>query len=58
MGSNEKRTGLGLLDVVQIIFIVLRCIGVIDWKWWQVLIPLWINLALIVVVAFVEWIKW
>lgn len=58
MGSNEKRTGLGLLDVVQIIFIVLRCIGVIDWKWWQVLLPLWINLALIVVVAFVEWIKW
>lgn len=38
-----------MLGVLQIIFLVLKCIGTIDWSWWAVLTPLWINLVLIVI---------
>ena len=44
--------GLGLASVLTIIFIVLKLVGVINWSWWWVLSPLWIN-AILVVVIFV-----
>lgn len=49
---NEKsiKFGVNTLDVVQIIFIVLKCIGVIDWTWFQVLIPLWIQIGVSMIV--------
>lgn len=47
---NKNRSGgLGITDVLQIVFIVLKCLGFIDWSWWVVLIPLWINLGLIII---------
>lgn len=49
---NEKsiKFGVNTLDVLQIIFIVLKCIGVIDWTWLQVLIPLWIQIGVSMIV--------
>lgn len=44
--------GLGLASVLTIIFIVLKLVGVINWSWWWVLSPLWIN-AILVAVIFV-----
>ena len=41
--------GMGLLGVLLVVFIVLKLVGVISWSWWVVLIPLWINLALIII---------
>lgn len=37
---------LGVLDVLGIIFVVLKLIGVITWSWWWVLSPWWISLIL------------
>ena len=34
------------LAVLQIIFITLKVIGLIEWPWILVLTPLWINFAL------------
>ena len=45
MENKSNYTGLGILDVVQIIFIILKLIGVITWPWHIVLIPLWIILG-------------
>lgn len=42
---------LGVLDVVQIVLIVLKLTRVIDWSWWVVLIPLWLCLGTICVLA-------
>lgn len=47
MNNNSSSGGLGLLGVLQIIFIVLKLIGVINWTWPVVLIPLWVDLGLI-----------
>lgn len=38
--------GLGCFQVLTIIFIVLKVIGVIDWSWIWVLAPLWIPVLL------------
>ena len=49
MSSKNKSGGLGITSVLLIIFIVLKLVGVINWSWWVVLIPLWINLAVIII---------
>ena len=47
---SEKKYGLGILDVLQIVFIVLKLTNLINWSWPVVLIPLWIGLAMTVFV--------
>lgn len=39
--SNEGKGagGVGIITVLQIIFIVLKLVGVIDWSWFFVLLP-------------------
>ena len=47
---NETTTqGLTLFDVILVVFIILKLVGVINWSWWWVLAPLWIELILMVV---------
>ena len=45
--------GMSLLSVIQIVFIILKLVGVITWSWPVVLIPLWIQLGVIIVVLVV-----
>lgn len=33
---------MGILDVVAIIFIILKILGLIQWSWLWVLSPIWI----------------
>lgn len=46
MKSNNSSSGVGVLGVLQIIFIVLKCADLIDWTWLQVFIPTFISLGL------------
>lgn len=46
-----ETSGLGVLDVLQLILIVLKLIRVIDWSWWVVLIPLWFGLGIVCLIA-------
>jgi len=34
--------------------IVLKLLGVIDWSWWLVLLPEWLEIALICLDAFIK----
>lgn len=49
MDNNNK--GIGWSGVIQIVFIVLKLTGLIDWSWLWVLSPLWISLSVSVVIA-------
>ena len=51
MDSKSSGSGVGILGVLQIIFIVLKLVGVIAWPWHIVLIPLWIDLGLIALIV-------
>ena len=47
--SAEKHKGIGFIGTLLIVFIVLKVIGVITCSWLWVFSPLWIPLALLVV---------
>lgn len=53
--KNTSSSGIGLFGVLQIIFIVLKLVGTIDWSWWWVLSPIWIGLIidLLIIIGFV-----
>ena len=52
--STKPSSGASLIGVVQVVLIVLKLCGVIAWPWVKVLVPLWIDLAIIFVVAFIS----
>ena len=43
-------SSLGFIDLLQIVFIVLKLCGVIDWHWALVLLPIIIEVGLAVLV--------
>ena len=51
--SSSSSSGIGFTGLLTIAFVVLKLLGVISWTWWWVLSPLWIMLALIVLIALI-----
>lgn len=47
--SSSNGKGLDFVGALQLSFIVLKLTGFINWAWWQVLIPLWLYLAVFVI---------
>lgn len=47
--NTNNAAGVGLLDVILVVFVILKLAGIITWSWWVVLIPLWIGLILIII---------
>ena len=45
MNKEPKSSGLGILAVLQIVFLILKLTGLIDWSWWLVLVPLWVDIG-------------
>ena len=45
--------GVGLCDLLFVVFLVLKLTHVIDWSWWWITAPLWIPLALVIVVLII-----
>lgn len=50
---ETKFVGPGVCDVLGIVFIILKLVGVIAWSWWWVLAPFWIPVVLIVLCAII-----
>ena len=55
MKTENRAAGGGItfLQLLQLTFIILKLCGVITWSWPVVLIPFWIDLAIIIIVALV-----
>lgn len=51
---NEKSvtvvSGMGFLDALFLVFLVLKLTKVIDWSWWWITAPLWGQVALSVII--------
>jgi hypothetical protein len=45
---------IDFFGLLQIVFIVLKVIGLITWSWWMVFIPLWIELSIILIVLIIH----
>lgn len=55
MNNNDRdhtivTGGVSFIGLLQIAFIVLKLCGVIDWSWWVVLIPIWVDIGVVAVV--------
>ena len=48
--KEVKHVGIGFSEVLTLLFIGLK-LGVISWPWLWLLSPIWISLALIVLIA-------
>ena len=46
---EKDSSGMSVLGVLQMIFIVLKSLNLISWSWPVVLIPLWISLGMLFV---------
>jgi hypothetical protein len=42
---------MGILEILTIIFVVLKLIGAVDWSWWLVLLPELIAVGIYVAVT-------
>lgn len=55
MSTNTKKPGLGLLGVLQIVFIVLKLTDNLDWNWFWVLsptiLPIFTFIAFVIIVT-------
>jgi ABC-type siderophore export system fused ATPase/permease subunit len=50
--SKTQSGGIGFFGLLGIVFITLKLTGVIAWKWWVVLLPLWGPFSIAAVVVF------
>ena len=50
-GSDKTNKGITFLELLTLVFIVLKLIGLIEWSWWWVLSPVWIPLLIGLVIA-------
>ena len=48
--KSATSSGIGFTGALTILFIALKLLGVISWSWFWVLSPVWISLALFLLV--------
>lgn len=51
MENNKASGGIGFTGLLTIVFIVLKLLKVINWSWLWVLSPLWITIALVIILT-------
>lgn len=44
MDNNNNSRGLTFVELLTIVFIVLKLVGVVTWSWWWVLSPMLISI--------------
>lgn len=49
MNKTNGNVGIGFADVLTIVFVVLKLVGVINWSWWWVLSPVWGSIVLVLI---------
>lgn len=51
---DDNRGNMKICDVLTVVFIVLKLVGVINWSWVWVLAPLWIPFLLYILLNITE----
>jgi hypothetical protein len=44
--TNNTSGGIGFVGLLTIVFIILKLTKIISWSWWWVISPIWISIAL------------
>lgn len=51
--NSNVYNGIGFFGLLQVVFIALKVAKVIDWSWWLVFLPTWIDLGMCLIVIIV-----
>ena len=51
--NSGGSSGVGVLGVCQIVFIILKCLNLVNWTWTQVFIPTFIGVGLFAIVILI-----
>ena len=54
--NNSKKGGAGFVWLLTILFIALKLLGKISWSWVWVLSPLWITVAILIILIIIAFI--
>lgn len=54
--SSSSGGGVGIPTVIQIVFIILKVVGVIEWSWFWVLSPTWLSILVVIFVLLIVFI--
>lgn len=47
MSKESNSSGIGVIGLLGVAFVVLKLTNFIDWSWWYVTLPFWGGLALL-----------
>lgn len=47
--NSSRSSGIGVLGLLGVAFVILKLAKVIDWSWWWVTLPFWGGLVLILI---------
>lgn len=53
MNEKIRYVGPNFLELLTLVFVVLKLLGKINWSWWWVLSPIWLSLGAAIIVAIV-----
>lgn len=53
LNSKSSSGSIGFCGVLTIAFVVLKLLGKITWSWWWVLSPIWIDIAIVLLLIVV-----
>ncbi len=46
---------MGFTEILTLIFVVLKCLGIITWSWWVVFSPELVALVFYVIISIIVW---
>lgn len=49
--SSNSGSGIGVLGLLGVAFVVLKLVGIIGWSWWLVTLPFWGGFAFLIIIA-------
>jgi len=48
--NSSSSSDIGFTGLLTVVFIVLKLCKVIAWSWWWVLSPIWISIAVVILI--------
>jgi len=49
--NSNSSSGIGILGLLGVAFVILKLCGVINWSWWYVTLPFWGGFVIVIIIA-------
>lgn len=51
--SDNSKGGVTAIGLLQVSFIILKCLNLIHWSWIWVLAPIWIEIIIVIILVLI-----